>query len=88
MLSLLMVLLTLALSDAQSADVRPPLQPFAFLVGSCWTGSFPGGKATDTHQDVTQRVRSDIEYLANWSLMGDVFILLRTVQVLVHDKAY
>ena len=49
MLSLLMVLLTLALSDAQSADVRPPLQPFAFLVGSCWTGSFPGGKATDTH---------------------------------------
>jgi exopolysaccharide biosynthesis polyprenyl glycosylphosphotransferase len=44
--------------------------------------------ATDTHQDISQRVRSDIEYLANWSLMGDVFILLRTVQVLIHDKAY
>jgi hypothetical protein len=26
-----------------------PLQPLAFLVGWCWRGAFPGGRATDTH---------------------------------------
>ena len=31
------------------AMLRDPLRPLAFLVGSCWTGTFPDGKATDTH---------------------------------------
>jgi hypothetical protein len=26
-----------------------PFQPLEFLVGHCWTGTFPGGKKTDTH---------------------------------------
>lgn len=37
----------------QAAPPAPPLaaelQPLAFLVGSCWRASFPGGQATDTH---------------------------------------
>lgn len=48
-------LLALALLAAPAApasapaSVRPELKPFEFLVGSCWTGTFPDGKATDTH---------------------------------------
>ena len=49
MLSSLTVMLLLGLTDVQASAVRAPLQPFAFLVGSCWTGTFPDGKRTDTH---------------------------------------
>ena len=36
-------------SAASAADLRAELQPFAFLVGSCWTGTFPNATSTDTH---------------------------------------
>src|SRR6478672_10495852 len=29
--------------------VAAELQPLAFMVGSCWRASFPGGQASDTH---------------------------------------
>ena len=29
--------------------MTPQLQPLAFLAGQCWSGPFPGGKATDEH---------------------------------------
>jgi hypothetical protein len=32
-----------------AAEPATPYQPLAFLAGHCWTGSFPGGKQTDTH---------------------------------------
>jgi hypothetical protein len=45
--------LTLALAPAagapESAALREELKPLQFLVGSCWTGTFPDGKSTDTH---------------------------------------
>jgi hypothetical protein len=41
--------LALAAATTGAADVREPLRPLAFLVGSCWTGAFPDGKSTDTH---------------------------------------
>jgi hypothetical protein len=41
--------LVLAAGPAAPAQVREELKPFQFLVGSCWTGTFPDGKATDTH---------------------------------------
>jgi exopolysaccharide biosynthesis polyprenyl glycosylphosphotransferase len=44
--------------------------------------------ATNETSDITQRLRSDIEYIANWSLMSDITIVLRTVGVVIHDKAY
>ena len=44
--------------------------------------------ATDTLEDLRLRVRSDLEYLTNWSLGLDVLILFQTVRVLVHPKAY
>lgn len=41
--------LVLAASAGLADDVREPLRPLDFLVGSCWTGTFPDGQATDTH---------------------------------------
>ncbi|HEX2092733.1 MAG TPA: hypothetical protein VHG28_10040 [Longimicrobiaceae bacterium] len=35
----------LAAQDTSAAAFRP----FEFLVGSCWEGTFPGGRATDEH---------------------------------------
>ena len=42
------VLIAVALA-AQAPAMREPLRPLEFLVGSCWTGTFPGRTATDTH---------------------------------------
>jgi hypothetical protein len=36
-------------ATAAAAELRDELRPLQFLVGSCWTGTFPDGKATDTH---------------------------------------
>lgn len=45
-----MLALLLAISaSSPSAPVRAELEPLAFLVGSCWRGSFPNSAATDTH---------------------------------------
>jgi hypothetical protein len=32
-----------------AAHLAPELAPFAFLAGSCWRASLPGGQMTDTH---------------------------------------
>jgi hypothetical protein len=34
---------------AAAATPDPAFQPVAFLVGHCWKGTLPGGKATDEH---------------------------------------
>lgn len=44
--------------------------------------------ATDTEQDLSGRLNADLEYLRGWSLWRDVRILVATVRVLVHDRAF
>lgn len=44
--------------------------------------------ATETAGELQMRVRSDLEYLATWSLWSDIIIMLRTVRVLVHKNAF
>lgn len=44
--------------------------------------------ATDHEDDLINRLRSDLEYLASWTIYRDVHILLRTMFVLVHKNAY
>ena len=44
--------------------------------------------ATDHRDDLMQRLLSDLEYVADWSLMKDITILVRTLTVVVHKKAY
>jgi hypothetical protein len=41
--------LALVAGNAGPAEVRAELKPLQFLVGSCWTGTFPDGTKTDTH---------------------------------------
>jgi exopolysaccharide biosynthesis polyprenyl glycosylphosphotransferase len=44
--------------------------------------------ATDLEEDLSSRLQADLEYLAGWNILRDVIILLTTLRVLVHDKAY
>lgn len=44
--------------------------------------------ATHHEDDLLNRLRCDLEYLANWTIFRDVYILLRTAIVLVHKNAY
>jgi exopolysaccharide biosynthesis polyprenyl glycosylphosphotransferase len=44
--------------------------------------------ATEKEQDLTDRLRSDLEYIAGWTLLRDLVIVLRTVMVLRHNNAY
>jgi hypothetical protein len=46
MLNSLLILLALGGGQQGPGSIREPLRPLEFLVGSCWTGTFPGGKAT------------------------------------------
>lgn len=44
--------------------------------------------STEQVNDLEQRVRCDLEYLSNWSLMSDIIILMKTVRVVMHKNAY
>lgn len=44
--------------------------------------------ATDHENDLVHRLHSDLEYLEGWSIWRDVKIILQTLRVLVHDRAF
>lgn len=45
-----MLALLVALSaQAQQPALNPQLAPLAFVTGSCWRGTFPDGRRSDTH---------------------------------------
>ena len=44
--------------------------------------------STEKREDLEGRLRCDLEYLQNWTFMGDLAILFATVRVLRHDNAY
>ncbi len=44
--------------------------------------------ATEKKMDLQNRLQSDLEYQANWSLLNDTLILLATARVLVHRNAF
>lgn len=43
---------------------------------------------TQEQEDLTQRLNSDIEYLEGWTLWRDFRIMIGTVRVLMHHKAF
>ena len=43
---------------------------------------------TDHHQDLIDRLQSDLEYVSDWSIWRDLRIIVATLGVLVHHKAY
>lgn len=44
--------------------------------------------ATALESDLADRLQADLEYLAGWSMLGDIGIVLRTLRVLHHDRAF
>ena len=44
--------------------------------------------STDDHQDLIDRLQSDLEYVSDWSVWRDLRIIFATLGVLVHHKAY
>ncbi len=44
--------------------------------------------STECEEDLTDRLQSDLEYIAGWSLLRDVSIVLRTLGVLRHERAF
>ncbi|MCA1196360.1 exopolysaccharide biosynthesis polyprenyl glycosylphosphotransferase [Sphingomonas sp. R647] len=44
--------------------------------------------ATEHASDLTNRLQADLEYLRDWSLFRDLWIVLQTFRVLVHKNAF
>ncbi|MDE1468264.1 exopolysaccharide biosynthesis polyprenyl glycosylphosphotransferase [Aurantiacibacter sp. D1-12] len=44
--------------------------------------------ATETEAQLTNRLLADLEYMQGWSLWRDVTILVSTLRVLVHERAF
>lgn len=44
--------------------------------------------ATVEEGDLSDRLSADLEYIADWSLLRDVIITIRTLAVVTHDRAY
>jgi lipopolysaccharide/colanic/teichoic acid biosynthesis glycosyltransferase len=44
--------------------------------------------ATDSEEDLAGRLYADLEYLNGWSLLRDMWIMMMTVRVLAHDRAF
>lgn len=44
--------------------------------------------STDHHQDLIDRLQSDLEYVTQWSIWRDLRIIFATIGVVVHHKAY
>ncbi len=43
---------------------------------------------TDRHEDLLNRLQSDLEYVTNWSIPRDLRIIVATLGVLGHDNAF
>jgi lipopolysaccharide/colanic/teichoic acid biosynthesis glycosyltransferase len=56
------------------------------LTGLAQVRGFRG--ATDRTEDLVNRLTSDLEYVANWSILEDLRIIFRTLRVLRHDNAF
>lgn len=44
--------------------------------------------STERESDLQTRLNADLEYLDGWSLWRDITIIVQTLRVLVHDRAY
>ena len=64
----------------QRHAVKPGITGLAQVSG--WRG------ATETEEDLTNRVALDSAYMLDWSLWRDIGIILRTLRVVFHKNAY
>lgn len=43
---------------------------------------------TEREEDLTRRLASDLEYARGWSMWTDLWIVIRTIRVLIHPRAF
>ena len=73
------------ITDAGAApQTTNPIEPG--ITGLAQIRGFRG--ETQEQEDLTQRLNSDIEYLEGWTLWRDFRIMIGTIRVLVHHKAF
>lgn len=56
------------------------------LTGLAQVRGFRG--TTELETDLTDRLQADLEYVANWSLWRDIFIMMATIRVFAHRNAF
>ena len=56
------------------------------LTGLAQVRGFRG--ATETRDDLTNRVQADLEYMVGWSIWRDLRIVVATLKVVLHPNAY
>lgn len=56
------------------------------LTGLAQVRGFRG--ATEQESDLQHRLGADLEYIANWSLLSDIAIVVATARVLIHQRAF
>lgn len=44
--------------------------------------------ATHRRTDLTRRLQADLEYVSGWSIWRDIAILISTIRVIIHPRAY
>lgn len=44
--------------------------------------------ATDSESDLALRLQADLEYLDGWTIWRDILIIINTLRVVVHDRAF
>lgn len=64
----------------QRHALRPGMTGLAQVRG--WRG------ATEVEGDLSGRLAADLEYVSGWSLRRDIAIIVATLRVLMHDRAY
>jgi putative colanic acid biosynthesis UDP-glucose lipid carrier transferase len=76
--------------DVQFADIVPQYcarhRALPGLTGLAQVNGFRG--AINGHEAIAQRVGQDLAYIARWSPLLDLQILIRTFGVLIHRNAY
>ncbi|MFA7596843.1 MAG: sugar transferase [Novosphingobium sp.] len=44
--------------------------------------------ATEAEDDLSSRLRADLEYLSGWNILRDIGIVILTLRVIVHERAF
>lgn len=44
--------------------------------------------ATEAEEDLSSRLRADLEYLSGWNILRDIGIVISTLRVIVHERAF
>jgi len=44
--------------------------------------------ATETEEDLSDRLQADLEYIQGWTIWRDIGVLFSTLKVIIHDRAF